>query len=835
MMPTIAEIASWTAASWIAKANPDYVIDELVIDSRKVAEPAEALFIALATDRRDGHEFIAAAYEKGIRNFIVSISINTSLYPESNFLQVPNTLFALQAFTQKYREQFHFPVLGITGSNGKTIVKEWLYQLLQAKYSIVRSPRSYNSQIGVPLSVWQMNPYHNLAIFEAGISKVGEMEKLNAIIQPDIGIITNIGEAHSEGFASLRQKAEEKIKLFRHAGMIIYCRDYPIFDEVITQYAAQAKDKQGKPITLFSWSRKKPATLVIQETQQQGNYTCIRATYNGQLKEIRIPFMDQASIENAVHCWCYLLCAGIDDNYIGQAMSQLQPIAMRLELRQGINDCTLINDVYSSDLTSLHIALEFLEQQKQFERRTVILSDMLEVGKSDEILYEQVAAAIAQKNIYRFIGVGPALMRNQHFFTAHASLKSYFYLSTEELLAKLHTLSFEKEMILLKGARKYTFEKISLLLEQKIHQTVLSINLSALLHNLNIFRAYLKKGVKTMAMVKAFSYGSGSHEIAHLLQYAGVDYLTVAYTDEGVALRKAGITIPIMVMSPDWGSFDRMIAWKLEPEIFNFRSLNAFLKMANTLQVKNYPIHIKLDTGMHRLGFSMQDLDRLVTMLHDNELVQVVSIFSHLVASEDPSLDHFTLEQSMRFDEMSQRLCNTLPVSPLRHLCNSAAITRHPNLQYDMVRLGIGLYGVDGSGILHKKLRHVGTLKTVIAQIHEIPAGDTVGYGRKGVANHATRIATICIGYADGYPRSLGNGKGYVLVHGKKASIIGVVCMDMCMVDITDISEAKEGDEVTIMSPELPVTLLASWAQTIPYEIMTGISQRVKRVYVNEA
>jgi Alr-MurF fusion protein len=459
---------------------------------------------------------------------------------------------------------------------------------------------------------------------------------------------------------------------------------------------------------------------------------------------------------------------------------------------------------------------------------------MLQMGKSDAELYEDVARFISKRKVNRFIGVGPALYKYKALFREDKKLKSIFFKSTEELLRKFHHITFESEAILLKGARPFRFEKVDLLLEQKVHQTVLSIDLSALTHNLNVFRGKLKRGVKTMAMVKAFSYGSGSFEIAHLLQFSGVDYLTVAYTDEGVALRKAGITMPIMVMSPDATSFDRMIAWQLEPEIFNGRSLHAFMDMAATLQVKDYPVHIKLDTGMHRLGFIKSDLVELGDILKNNVHVKVASIFSHLAASEDSSLDHFTKEQAEKFITMSDQLSASLDYKPLRHLCNSAGIARHPELHFEMVRLGLGLYGIDGSGILQSKLRQIGTLKTAIAQIKDVKEGETVGYGRKGNVSKDIRIATICIGYADGYPRALGNGIAYVLIHGKKAPLVGVVCMDMCMVDITEIPEALEGDEVIVFGEELPVTQLANWADTISYEIMTGISQRVKRIYLNE-
>jgi len=832
-MVSIEQLYTWSQGSWLLFSE-NRMIRNLVIDSRKVSHPERSLFIAIAAARRDGHSFIADAYEKGIRSFLVHRPIDTAPFPDANFLLVKDTLSALQQIVTAYRKQFSIPVIGITGSNGKTVVKEWLYQLLSGHFNMVRSPKSFNSQIGVPLSVWLMEKNNELAVFEAGISQPGEMEKLECIIQPSIGIFTNIGEAHSEGFLNQRQKINEKLVLFRHVKQLVYCSDYPELNECIVQYRNQLRGSDYLP-ELFNWSYKHDASLRIREVVSRPNGTTdITGLYEGTERSISIPFSDPASVENAIHCWCIMLLLKLPDEQIVQAMRGLHPVAMRLQLRHGINDSTIIDDTYNSDLTSLQIALDFLDQQKQHSFRTVILSDMLQIGKSDAELYDQVGELVSRRNIQRFIGVGPALYRHKTAFRKHKKLRSIFFRSTDELLRKFHHLTFNKEAILLKGARSFAFEKVGLLLEQKVHQTVLSINLSCLTHNLNVFRSQLAPGVKTMAMVKAFSYGSGSYEIAHLLQYSGVDYLTVAYTDEGVALRKAGISLPIMVMSPDATSFDRMIAWKLEPELFNMRSLQSFLDIAATLQVSSYPVHLKLDTGMHRLGFMEHEVEALAKVLQGNPLVKVHSVFSHLAASEDASYDDFTREQAAMFDRMYQIICTITGDRPLRHICNSAGIARHKELHYDMVRLGLGLYGIDGSGVLQSKLRQISTLKTTIAQIKEVKEGETVGYGRKGNVRRDMRIATICIGYADGYPRALSNGQGHVLIHGKKASLVGVVCMDMCMVDISDIPEAREGDEVVVFGPDLPITQLAAWSGTISYEIMTGISQRVKRVYVNE-
>lgn len=832
-MHTIGEIRAFCGGEWLANWQEKDEIYELAIDSRAIEHPGQALFITLKTALRDGHEFVADAYAKGVRNFLVSERIDTAAYAAANIVLVKDTVLAMQQIATAHRKQFEIPVIGITGSNGKTVVKEWLGELLHDSYNVVRSPKSYNSQLGVPLSVWQMEPEHELAVFEAGISQPGEMERLEKMILPTIGIFTTIGEAHSEGFLDMRQKINEKLILFRHAQQLIYCQDHAKLNECILQYLHHFRDAGAPKPELFTWSRKQDATLRVTSEHSEKGRTTITAIYKGKERSISIPFSDDASIENAIHCWCTMLLLGLPGKTIRSRMELLQPVSMRLELRQGINDCTVINDTYNSDLTSLQLALNYLGQQRQHTQHTVIMSDIMQPGRGDMDLYDEVATYVSRRNIQRFIGIGPALYKNKESFRKHKKLRSIFFKSTDHFLKNFHLLSFEKEAILLKGARVFAFEKIGLLLEQKVHQTVLSIDLSALKENLDAFRALMNPGVKTMAMVKAFAYGSGSVEIANLLQYAGVDYLAVAYTDEGVALRKAGIKLPIMVMSPDLSSFDRMIAWKLEPEIYNFRSLEAFLGVADTMQVKDYPVHIKLDTGMHRLGFNAEDMDVLASRLARLTQLRVASIFSHLAASDDPREDAFTGTQADTFEKMSATLTSALTYASLRHLCNSAAIARHKDLQYDMVRIGLGLYGVDGSNELRGKLRLISTLRTSVAQVRDVPKGDNIGYGHHTIAQRDMRIATICIGYADGYPRSMGKGKAHVLIHGQEAKTVGSICMDMCMVDVTDIADVREGDDAVVFGPELPVTQLAEWAGTISYEIMTSISQRVKRVYMN--
>lgn len=833
-MHTLGELREFCNGRWQHPLHEDLQIKQLATDSRSLQDPAASLFIALTSPRRDGHQFLRQAYDAGVRAFLVTAEIAPEDFPDAAIITVPDTLKALQQIAAAHRRKLDIPVIGITGSNGKTIVKEWLHQLLHHRLNMVRSPKSFNSQLGVPLSVWLMEPEHELAIFEAGISQPGEMENLERIIRPTIGVFTNIGEAHSEGFLNLRQKINEKLVLFRHATQLVYCSDQPELRECIIPYVRQLRGNDAEaPITLFSWSLKGDADLRILQATQEGHFTILTGLFQDQESTIRVPFTDAASIENAIHCWSVLLLMGYADEETLAEFERLQPVAMRLELRHGINSSTLINDTYNSDLTSFSIALDYLMQQTQHQQHTVILSDMAQMAMPGGQLYEQVSELVHTRKVQRFIGIGPELYKNRALFRKHRRLRSIFFKSTRDFLEQFHLLTFGQEAILLKGARAFEFEKISLLLEEEIHQTVLSINLSALTHNIGVYRSKLGKDQKLMAMVKAFSYGAGSYEIAQALQHSGVDYLTVAYADEGVALRRAGIRLPIMVMSPDAIAFDRMIAWKLEPELFNFRTLEQFIHMAQHLGVTDYPVHIKLDTGMHRLGFEAADIPLLIKRLQEHPELKVASVFSHLAASEDASLDFFTEEQGKRFDALSRPILDALPYRPLLHLCNTAGIARHPGLRYDMVRLGLGLYGIDGSGVYQNELQPVGALRCTIAQIKNVSAGETIGYSRAGVAATDRRIATISIGYADGYPRSLGHGRAHVLIHGRPAPTVGIICMDMCMVDVTDLP-AAEGDSVLVFGPGLPMSQVAQWADTIPYEMMTGISQRVKRVYVNE-
>jgi Alr-MurF fusion protein len=829
---SIEQIRSIVKGRWLQQGN-DAIIEHLLPDSRKLLFPASSLFFALQGPRRDGHRFITELHAKGVYNFIVSKEQGTEWPVGANMIFVHNTLQALQALAAHHRKQFHFPVIGITGSNGKTIVKEWLNQLLEEKYAIVRSPKSYNSQIGVPLSVWQMNSQHQLALFEAGISQSGEMDRLEKIIKPSIGIFTNIGEAHTEGFLNLRQKVKEKLQLFAHVETLIYCSDYPEINGAVAELVQQIRNQPTNKLQLFTWSSKANATLRISSLIKDDTATYITAVYRESDLSFRIPFIDDAALENAMHCYCTLLYLGIDINYINEHMASLAPVAMRLELKKGINNCSIINDSYSADLSSLKIALDFLSRQQQHPGKTVVLSDIPESGRSDKDLYQEVAAALQEKKINRFIGIGPQLLRHKNIFDAITGLQVLVYGNMDDFKKDFYHLRFQHETILLKGARVYAFERLLPLLEQKVHQTLLEINLGSVLHNLQQYQQVLKPSTKIMAMVKASSYGSGSYEIASLLQFNKCDYLAVAYADEGVELRKGGISLPIMVMNPESSTFDVLVQFNLEPDIWSFDLLEAFDDYLHREGLQQFPIHIELETGMNRLGFDISTMHQLGEKLAAGNC-RVQSVFTHLVASEDPASDDFTRQQATLYFAGVAALQQYISYPFLQHMANSAAILRYPDLQLDMVRLGIGLYGIDSAATDTLQLAEVSTLKTTIAQIKHLKKGETAGYGRKGVAKRDTVVATVRVGYADGYPRRLGNGAGKMLVNGKLAPVMGTVCMDMTMLDITDAGNAAAGDEVIVFGPALSVQQVAQWAQTIPYEIMTGISQRVKRVYFEE-
>ncbi len=802
---------------------PESLIKDILFDSRKLISAEKTLFFAISTNKNDGHKYIADLFKHGVRNFVISNEkIEIEKFPKANFLFINDTLKALQDLCGWHRQQYNIPVIGITGSNGKTILKEWLYQLMCPDKNIVRSPKSFNSQIGVPLSVWQLEPANDLAIFEAGISMPEEMQNLQQIIKPDIGIFTNIGTAHAENFMGRQAKIREKLKLFTETKTLVYCKDHHEIDDEIVATKAM------KNIEKHTWGFDKGNDLCILNIQKLSNKTIISALYNNEEVEINIPFSDNASVENAIHCWLTMLLLGYNTEIVKKRMNDLHAVAMRLELKEGINNCSLINDSYSSDINSLEIALEFLDQQKQHNKKTVIISDILQSGKPEEELYNEVAQLLAKRGVDRIIGIGPEIARQSVKF----KMEKTFYLSTMDFLNKFPFSNFYKETILLKGARIFEFEKISDALQEKTHTTILEINLDSLVHNLNYFRSKLKSGTKIMAMVKAFSYGSGSFEIANILQYHKIDYLAVAYADEGVQLRNAGINVPIMVMNPDKESLESIRKYNLEPEIYSLRVLDMLIDSI-IVNGNSYNVHLKLDTGMHRLGFESKDIDPLVSKLMENKNIKVNSIFSHLTSSEDPTHDDFTTQQIMKFKEMSRKITQNLEIPVLLHILNSGGINRFPDAQFDMVRLGISLYGISSDNTEQEKLQQTGVLKSTISQIKHIGTNQTIGYNRQWTAKKPTVIGTVAIGYADGLNRKLGNGKGSVIINNIPAPIIGNICMDMCMVDITGIN-AKEGDEVIIFGKDNPISEMAETLDTIPYEVLTSIPQRVKRVYYRE-
>ncbi len=804
--------------------HPQATVSRLLIDSRKVVFPEDAIFFAIPGERHDGHRYIEELLDKGVRNFVIEKA--GSIRQDANFIMVPDVVTALQQLAAAHRRQFDIPVIGITGSNGKTVVKDWLYQLLSPDQEVVRSPKSYNSQVGVPLSVWQLEGHHELALFEAGISKSGEMKNLQAIILPTIGIFTNIGQAHDEGFDNLKAKIREKLLLFGSVGQLVFCEDHQPLAEEVRQFA------QSK-IQLFSWGKGSGASLQLKAIRKKGGATILEAVYRETELSISIPYTDDASIENAMHCWAMMLLLGYNQAVIRQRLRSLQPLAMRLELKSGINNCSLINDSYSADLASLKIALDFLAQQQQHPQRTVILSDIVESGRKSSELYEEVGRMIREHRINRFIGIGENIRNHQSCFHQPDPGAVSFFSNTSDFLETFDPAQFRDETILVKGARKFRFEHISKALESKFHQTRLEINLNAIVHNLNVYRQMLDPDTRIMVMVKAFSYGSGSHEIASVLQFNRVDYLAVAYADEGVALRNAGIGLPIMVMNPEAESFPAMVKHRLEPEIYNLSILEQYMAYLEAhYSGETSPIHIKIDTGMHRLGFAANQVDELLGLISPESGLKIMSVFSHLAGSDDPAHDDFTEQQILQFREISDKICRSADYPILRHILNSAGISRFGAHQMEMVRLGIGLYGIDASGELD--LIPAGTLKTTIAQIREIPADESIGYNRSDYTRRDSRIAIVRIGYADGINRKLGNGKGKMLVNGKRVPTIGDICMDMCMLDITGISGISEGDDVIVFGDSLPVTEVAGWLDTIPYEILTNVSQRVKRIYYEE-
>lgn len=834
----------------------DRQIDYLETDSRKTVLLGEAtVFFALKNPNgRNGHDFVQAAYQKGIRNFVISETV--SLPKDANVLMVENVLLALQKIASHHRQQYKYPTIGITGSNGKTIVKEWLTQLLRPHFIIVRSPKSYNSQIGVPFSVWQMQEGHNLAIFEAGISEPKEMEKLASIILPDFGLFTNIGSAHDLGFDSLEEKINEKLKLFAHCKRLIFCADHHKIKQAI----------EKKDIPTFSWSKswtqasgqinehQSKADLVFKK--QDGNPFAYQVIPKNKILErsnpliLDLPFSNTASIENSLHCiaciWLLIVEYNILELSVASSLelfasivskdhlNTLQTMPMRLSQKTGLNNCLLIDDTYNSDLSSLQIALDFQQQQNNHLQNVLVLTDILEAGIADQELYSKVAQMLAARDLSRFVGIGPQLFEKQELFLTVAQ-QTNFYKTTEEFIKALPRLAFQAECVLFKGARFFQLEQAVNRLSEKLHQTSLEININALIDNLKVYKSLLKPRTKIMAMVKAFSYGAGSYEIANVLQFQGVDYLCVAYTDEGIALRKAGIQLPIMVLSPAPNTFSALLSEQLEPEIYSLSHLKKFTYFL-TQNKLDAPvnIHLNIDTGMHRLGFIKEDLPVLLEILKNNKQVNVSSVFSHFIASEDVSSREFTQKQYADYTEIVEQVEEVLKIKVIKHISNTAGIVHFPEMQLDMVRLGLGLYGIDSTQRIQSKLQIIGKFKSHIAQIREVSKGEGVGYNWSELMRGNAIIAIVNVGYGDGLLRKASNGRFSLKLGTSKVPIVGKVCMDMCMVDVSNCPDVAEGDEVVIFDDIESVIELANALETIPYEVLTNLSNRVKRIYIQE-
>ena len=826
MIYTIEKITTLIGARRIGHA--DARIGWLLTDSRSLCFPEETLFFALRSQRNDGHRYIDDLYRRGVRNFVVEsnfqFSIFNSQFPDANFLVVPSPLEALQRLAERHRDEFDIPVVGITGSNGKTMVKEWLYQILSPQMTVTRSPRSYNSQIGVPLSVWLLNEQTEVGVFEAGISQPGEMQSLHDIIQPTIGVLTSLGAAHQKNFRSMDEKCMEKLQLFHGAKVIAYDSDNDTISRCIR--------KSGYKGEKIGWSKEnQSAPLYISNISSSSSTSSISYTYKGTCATYHLPFIDEASIECSFACAAVALCLGVSPEDLDARMAQLEPVAMRLEVKEGQHGCTLINDSYNSDVNSLDIALDFMNRRPEYQgrRRTLILSDIQQTGMDKTALYKEVSDLCLKRGVDRLIGIGTSIQRHAEVIAVGDKA---FFPGVEQFVASDLFRTLHDEVILLKGARVFGFDHLTELLEQKVHETILEVNLNAVVDNLNFYRSFLKPETKLVCMVKADAYGAGAVEVAKTLQDHRVDYLAVAVADEGVTLRRNGITQNIMIMNPEMTAFKTMFDYDLEPEVYSFRLMDALIRAAEKEGITGWPVHIKLDTGMHRLGFNPEkDIDEVIERLKHQNAIIPRSVFSHFVGSDSDDFDRFSAMQFEKFDVASKKLQAAFSHKILRHMDNSAAIEHFPERQMDMCRLGLGLYGVDPRD--NRMLHTVSTLKTTILQLRHVPKEETVGYSRKGILTRDSVIAAIPIGYADGLNRHLGRGACYCLVNGQKAPYVGNICMDVAMIDVTDI-DCHEGDMVEIFGEHLPVTVLSDVLDTIPYEVMTGVSNRVKKVYYQD-
>lgn len=809
----------------LPQPTTDRDISVLLTDSRSLTDPDHSLFFAITTSNNDGHKFIAQLYEMGVRAFVVTHKPNECEYmTDATFLVVPDVLNALQAIARHHRQEITAPLIGITGSRGKTTVKEWLYQALSDHLQIVRSPRSFNSQIGVPLSVWELNNETELAIIEAGVSRQGEMSVLKSIILPDIGIITNIDNEHDSGFSSRKRKCEEKVSLLADCKCIIYCADDELISDAVT--------KECHADTEIAWSTTdSDAPLFIKSICKNADSTMVDYIYLGTEGAVTVPFTADGQIHNSIHVLATLLYLRRTSEEIAASMNQLTPVMTRINVMEGVNDCMLIYDNYTSDLHSLTPALDFMHRRQTTQRSsTLILSDVMHETLPPAKLYQTIADILRRRNIDRVIGIGEEFMRHSRYFDSNTT----FYPDTTAFLTSVSPGDFENELIMIKGAPQFRFDRIVDMLEARQHETVLEVNLDAVVHNFNFYRARVKPTTGIVCMVKASGYGAGSYELAKTLQSQGAAYLAVAVLDEGVDLRRAGITMPIMVLNPKVVNYRALFAYNLEPEIFNLDILNEIIREGEKYGITDYPVHIKLDTGMHRLGFLEKDLPEVIDILKRQKVIRPVSVFSHLAVADEPLQDDYTYQQFETFKKCADILQSGFRHHIMRHILNSSGITRFPEYQYDMVRLGICLYGIptldDGS---QNGLRHVSSLSTTVISIKEWQAGTTIGYGRKGLLTRDSRIATIPVGYADGINRHLGNGNMQVFINGHRCPTIGNICMDACMIDVTG-APCEVGDHVEIFGDNIPVAEIANTLDTIPYEILTSVSSRVKRVYFRE-
>lgn len=828
-----------TAIGFFEQATP-------LFDSRKMLlSPEKYIFFALAMPTRDGHQFIAELYARGLRRFVIALSRCAELsqnFPQALFLAAENPLQTLQQWAATHRQKFTpKAVIGITGSNGKTIVKEWLYQLIEPLAPLVKSPQSYNSQIGVPVSVLALAQNHQYAIFEAGISKVGEMEKLAQIIAPNVGLFTNIGAAHSENFSSKAEKAREKAKLFALCPIIFYNGNNPILAESLRQTCPNSQcvaikinsDKLGNQLEIENQIN---VNIIANNpnTETQSTKTTININWQKVNETFILPFNDVASVENAVQAIILALYLGAPAADLNSKLAALRNVAMRLEQKQGANNCQIIDDTYTNDLQAMFVALDFMRRQARYSRRTLIFSAYPYASEDDFLLFLQ---SLQQAGVQRLICVGDSSNFSSTFFNFSHSLAKDNHIQliqstdTNAILAAIQSreLTFERETILVKGSRAAQFERVVLALQQQKHDTELLVNLSAIGQNFQFYRRLLRPNTKTMAMVKAFAYGSGSSEVAQLLAAQGVDYLGVAYPNEGIALRQDGIRQPILVMNVSPEAYTLMLDYDLEPVIYSWKTLRDF-NLFLSAKKQRARIHLEVDTGMRRLGFDTKaDADALFEFLAAAPYLEVASIFSHLATAEAEQHDDFTRQQIGKFSDFTAAYSLRLGEQPLRHLLNSAGVARwRAEAEFDMVRLGICLHGIGA-----KNLMPVAAWQTVISQIRELAPSQTVGYGRAGKSEISTRIATIAIGYADGFRRAAGNGRAKVWINGHLCPTIGNVCMDMAFIDLGD-TPAQEGDRVVIFGAQNPIEHLAAALDTIPYELLTNVGMRVPRIFYEE-